>query len=429
MIRGALRSNAAAETAWALAHEGLSLVTMLAAFLLLARHLGTAGYGAYVGLYSLLAPFTAFTLSGVNLTVLEHLVREREDPVEVIASCTGVAVILGVLLTVVVLVLDAILLDGITLATSALLVSAELIVNSSNYALIGSIQAEHGFITATKVRIAGLCVRLVGLVALAATGNISLGNVAVVYFLSFLAFTACVALYVRRRGHRGALVGRPRRRHLTSTFLYGVGISAVNVQNDGDKVALNSYDLKEEAGFYGAAYRVVQLGLLPITALANATHMSFLHIDEHSNDQVGRARKLAAVSLLYAAVFGVCLLAVAPVLPFVLGDDFEDSVAVVRWLVVLVVLRGPGTFAMNGLLGLGRNRLRSIILVVSAGWSVLLYTILIPRHGWRGAATATIIAEATMLAAGWAALVWAQRVYDDDHRGGRASMPSMEVVR
>lgn len=424
MIRGALRTKAATDTVWSLAHEALSLVTMLAAFLLLARHLGTEGYGTYVGLYGLLAPFTAFTLSGVNLTVLDHLVREREDPAEVIASCTAVAVLLGGVLSIVVLVMDALLLESISLGTTALLVTAELVVNSSNFALIGGIQALHGFVPSIKVRMVGLVVRLAGLVALAATGNMTLGHLAVVYFLSFLLYTVWVALLVRRMGHGRIGAALPQRRHVSSTFLYGIGISAVNVQNDGDKVALNSYGLKEEAGFYGAAYRIVQLGLLPITALAQATHMSFLHIDEHSNNQVARAKKLAGVSLAYAVVFGACLIAASPLLPFVLGDSFEDSTGVIKWLVPLVLLRGPGTFAMNGLLGLGRNRLRSGILIANAVLSVVLYVVLIPAHGWQGAALATVIGESTMLAAGWVALVWCQRI--NDRRPQQQHTPVLE---
>lgn len=428
MIRRALATKAATDTVWSLAHEGLSLVTMLAAFLLLARHLGTEGYGAYVGLYGLLAPFTAFTLSGVNLTVLEHLVREREDPAEVIASCTAVAVLLGGVLSVFVLAMDAVLLDGINLGTTALLVSAELVVNSSSFALIGGIQATQGFVASIKVRLVGLVVRLVGLVALAATGNMTLGHLAIVYFLSFALYTGWVAMLVRGKGEANLRIAMPQRRHISSTFLYGIGISAVNVQNDGDKVALNSYGLQNEAGFYGAAYRIVQLGLLPITALAQATHMSFLHIDEHSNDQVARAKKLAGMTFVYAIVFGAVLIAVSPLLPFVLGDSFEESTGVVKWLVPLVVLRGPGTFAMNGLLGLGRNRLRSGILIANAVLSVVLYVVLIPAHGWQGAALATVIGETTMLAAGWIALVWCQRIYDRKNALARLSAPEPDVI-
>jgi O-antigen/teichoic acid export membrane protein len=426
VIRRMMRTKVATETAWSLAHEGLSLVSMLAAFLLLARHLGTDGYGSYVGLYGLLAPFAAFTLSGVNLTVLEHLVREREDPATVAASCTAVAVLLGAALSVVVLALDVVLLEGIDLATTALLVLAELVVNSSSYALVAVIQARQGFIPSIKVRLVGIVVRLAGLFVLAATDNMTLGKLAIVYFTSFACYTAWVGSVVRRNGHGGLRVGRPERRHVASAFLYGLGISAVNVQNDGDKVALNSYGLREQAGIYGAAYRIVQLGLLPISALAGSTHMSFLHIDEHDNDQVARAKKLGAVSLAYALVFGVCLVAVSPLLPHVLGDSFADAADVIPWLVPLVLLRGPGTFAMNGLLGLGRNRLRTGILLANAVWSVVLYATLIPAHGWKGAAVATVVGEATMFVAGWVALVVAQRRYDLDRADERANAPEAD---
>ena len=165
MIRRAMGSKLATETAWSLGNEGLALLAMLASFLLLARHLGTENYGSYVGLYGLLAPFTAFTLSGVSLTVLEHTVREREDAETVVRSCSTVALFLGALLSVAVVGLATVLIGGIDLVTMTLLVTAELIVNSSTFALTASIQARLGFVAAVRVRIIGHVVRLVGLAA------------------------------------------------------------------------------------------------------------------------------------------------------------------------------------------------------------------------------------------------------------------------
>ena len=412
MIPGALRSKVATETAWSLAHEGLSLITMLGSFLLLARHLGTDNYGSYVGLYGLLAPFTAFTLSGVSLTVLEHTVRGREDAGTVMRSCSSVAVVLGAALSLVVVGLGSLLIGGIPIATLGLLVTAELVVNSSTFALSASIQARLGFIAAVRVRMVGHVVRLIGLTILTLLDQMTLANFAFVYFASFAAYAVWVSILARRRGYGHGRFGAIDRHHWKSTFLYGFGISAVNAQNDGDKVALNAFDLKHDAGVYGAAYRVVQMGLLPITALVTATHMSFLDVDESSNDQLRRARRLATVAIGYALVFVAGLIVAAPLLPRLLGDSFSESTHIMPWLAPLVVLRGPGTFAMNGLLGLGRNRLRTTILVTNALFSLVLYVTLIPAYEWRGAAVATVCSEITMFVAGWIALTRCQRVYD-----------------
>ncbi len=424
MITRALKGTLATETAWSLVHEGLALVTMVTSFLLLARHLGTSGYGSYVGLYGLLAPFTAFTLSGVSMTVLEHTVREREEPGDVVRSCSSVAVLLGAVLSAVVVGLASLLIGGIDLPTMTLLVSAELIVNSSTLAMTASIQARHGFVAAVRVRIVGLFVRLVGLIALALAGEMTLTHFAVVYFASFATYALWVVYIARNRGHHGRRFGSVERRHLRSTFLYGFGISAVNVQNDGDKVALNAFNHVHDAGVYGAAYRVVQMGLLPITALVSATHVSFLSVDEAANDQYSRAKRLAALSLGYAVVFAGAMVIAAPMLPRILGDGFAEASRIMPWLVPLVVLRGPGTFAMNGLLGLGRNRLRTTILVSNSVLSVILYVTLIPRFAWRGAAVGTVISELVMFCAGWIALA---RCQARDDRTRAVTVPVVQV--
>src|SRR5262249_45698511 len=81
MIR--LLGKHSGDTFWALLDQGAALVSSTLSFLLLGRTLGASGYGAYVGLYALIGPFLAPSQSGLLLASMEHVVREREAPVEV----------------------------------------------------------------------------------------------------------------------------------------------------------------------------------------------------------------------------------------------------------------------------------------------------------------------------------------------------------
>ena len=94
----------------------------------------------------------------------------------------------------------------------------------------------------------------------------------------------------------------------------------------------------------------------------------------------------------------------------------------VRWLSPLVVLRGLTIFPLNGLMGLGKTGLRTLLLLLSAAVSMVMYIALIPLWSWKGAVAGTIIGEAGLaIAAWWLLLVYQRR---DDARIDAAAADS-----
>jgi O-antigen/teichoic acid export membrane protein len=189
-----------------------------------------------------------------------------------------------------------------------------------------------------------------------------------------------------------------------SALLYGLGLGASSAQTDADKFVLNAAHFQADAGRYGAAYRLVQVVLLPLQALVGATHVSFLQ-GRDAADPLRRAVRLSLCGLLYGVPAAALLLAIAPWVPKVLTQDFAGTSAILTLLAPVVVLRGVGAFPMNALLGLGRNGLRTRLLVGNALVSVALYAVLIPRHSWKGAVAATLVSESLLFASGWTALL------------------------
>jgi O-antigen/teichoic acid export membrane protein len=53
---------------------------------------------------------------------------------------------------------------------------------------------------------------------------------------------------------------------------------------------------------------------------------------------------------------------------------------------------------------------RSLLLLTSAGVSMVLYLSLIPSFGWKGAAAGTLVSETFLAALSWTALVHYQRL-------------------
>ena len=110
----------------------------------------------------------------------------------------------------------------------------------------------------------------------------------------------------------------------------------------------------------------------------------------------------------------IAIVLAAPLLPLVLGDEFQGSVQMTRVLSGLVLLRALSVFPLNGLLGLRRTALRTALTACGAAVSITLYFLLIPRWGWTGAATGTLIGEGSLVVAAWIALFVCQRRDDRD---------------
>ena len=183
--------------------------------------------------------------------------------------------------------------------------------------------------------------------------------------------------------------------------------------NEGDKLVLAANGLVVETGLYAAAYRIVQFGLLPVGSVIQATHARFLEHEEGLRRQhLDRALRYASLGAAYGVVFAIGISLVAPLLPVVLGDEFEESVTIVRWLSPIVLLRAVGSCSINGLMGLSKVTLRTVLLAINAAMAMVLYIVLIPRYGWEGAAIGTLVGEVLSVVMTWTALVVCQRAAD-----------------
>ncbi len=407
------------DTFWALLDQGAALVSSTLAFLLLGRTLGASGYGAYVGLYALIGPFLAPSQAGVLLAAMEHVVRDGEDPLEVARSCLSMTVLSALLWVPLLSGVGLYWIDGLPALVTFLLVGTEFLLNGTLATSVGVVQALAGFSAATRLRIIGALSRIGLLTALALAGSLTLTTLAVGQVATLGAVAAFALARVSGLLRAPARPGRIQLRHVRSVVLYGLGIGASSAQSDADKFVLTAANHQADAGRYGAAYRLMQIVQLPVSALVGATHLSFLQPQEGPNAQSRRAIRLSLIAMAYAVPAVVCLVAVAPLVPRILTREFAEATFILQLLSPVVILRGIGVFPMNGLMGLGRNALRTKLLLGNALLSLVLYAALIPSHAWRGALAATLVSELTLCASGWIALFLCER--------GRSSLARPEL--
>lgn len=410
-LRHIKENGLAGDTFWGFLHEGVALIATMTAFTLLGRSLGTAGYGDYASLYAIVGPLGNLAASGVPLALMQHVLRDREPLATTVGSCTSLTLLFGTGLAVIGILVGSLIIPTLPILTIALVIMLEFIVLPLSNIASTTIQTQAGYARATQLRTGQVLVRLTIILILHSMGNLTVASLAATHLVVSVIITGVMLqLTARHYGYRPW--PRPfRKRHAGTSVSYSIGITGITLQNDGDKATLAAYGYREETGLYSAAYRIVQFGLLPVGVLTGATHQRFLHHEEGARDQhLRRAIKYAGVTLAYGVVFMAGVLLLAPVLPRLVGEDFRDSVNMVRWLAPLVLLRGLAMFPMNALMGLGKTFMRSLLLVATAALSMVLYITLIPIWNWKGAVAGTIIGESVLAAAAWFFLLRYQRL-------------------
>ena len=404
----------AADTLWSGAHDLAQLVTALVSFLLLQQSLELEQYGAYVGFYGLVGVFGSMSYAGLGLALLQRLLGEGDDPDGALRSFLSLALMIG---------LGAIVVGGlmasawIELSTAEILfiLVAELLGVAVVFLSAILVQARAGFAAATRVKLVVIVLRLIVVVSLFVTDQLTIRNLAAGFLVSFLAYGVYLLIvHLPRHGYRVRL-GAPTGTAMRASTMFAIPMGASKLQTDGDKFLLNVFAYRADAGLYGAAYRIVQLGTLPLLALDAAAFQRFLPRGEGERGlHWRRATRMGALMVGASAFVGLAMYLVLPVLAAILiqEEEYREAVDIVPWLLFLVPLIATSNSPMNGLLGLGRVDKRMLVYLSAALVSLAGYLILIPPFSWRGAVAATFIGEVYLSVVAWSSLWYYQRRAD-----------------
>ncbi len=402
------------DTIWAGIQDLTTLIAALATFTILLSTFSTAEYGAYLGAYGVIAPLTGLAWNGVSLVALQRVLREREAPQQVASACFAILFGVGGVVGVISIGLAVVLVPTLGLVDIAGLALAELVGSAMVGVSSAFVQALKGYAAAARIRIILPILKVTVVGSLAALDELTVRNLG--FSLALVHGSVSLFLLLRTLPRLGVHLGfaRPSRAVVTTTRDFSFPILVSSVQADGDKAVLNFYGFPAIAGTYGAAFKLIQFALMPINAFDGAAFQRFLNHDPNARGQhLRRARQSATFTVPLSLVMAAALFVAAPILPAVVGDQFGDSVAMTRALLLMVPIYALTTAPMNGLLGLGKTTLRSQIYIGAAVVSVLLYVVLIPLIDWRGALIGTVVGESVIAVAGWASLVIMQRRHDN----------------
>ena len=404
-----IRQGLVKEAAWLLIAKLFNVFVQAAYFIIVARVLGPENYGSFIGvtaLGSIVFPFVAFGTE--NVLLQKVAVKPSSFPIYW-GNSLFILLINGLLLSLICLLISPrFFADQISLMTIALIIFADLIclgaIEFSTKALMSVYLAKK----TSQLIVFATCGKLLAALSLATFfAHPSIETWAVLYTISH-AIIAILAITIVNR-----LVGSPKPKFasliatIKQGFFFSIGISAHNINANLDKTMLASMAGLQATGIYGSAYRFIDVGNVPITSLFGASYTRFFKYGESGiNSTLKFAKKLLPYLAVYSVVCFVGYHVFAPLIPYILGAEYQDAIPALLWLSPLPAILAFQLLAADTLTGAGYQRSRSMIETSAAVLNLGLNIWLIPRYSWKGAAWATIASDSCRMVCLWVIVFW-----------------------
>ena len=400
-----LKSSSLARNAgWMLLGQGLGLISQALYFVFLARLLGTAEYGVYAGTFAFVSLVGHYSALGSDTVFVRYVSGNRKD---FGAYWGNILILISGLSLVVAYLLHLVVAHWVLNPASASIVFPAAI--GMSFCNQIALAAGRVFQTYEQLRITASMnlltnvLRLIAAVLMVAALHHATARQWVLASLcvSFIGAMVAAATVSIRLGLPKFQLGLIRKHAVEVQYSFSQSTSSV--YNDLDKTMLSHYGLNIENGIYSMAYRGVEIASIPIFSLRDAA-VPRLFVQGAKGIQhsyaLGRALLNRAVWLGLAVAAGIFLL--APIIPYVAGHGFAQSVNALRWLCLIPFFRSIHQMTGAAFTGAGLQRYRTTTQCIAAGANFALNLWLIPLHGWLGAAWASLLTDGGLGIMNWA---------------------------
>jgi O-antigen/teichoic acid export membrane protein len=394
------RSSLVRNALWSLGGNGIRLFLQAAYFIIIARALGVAQYGAFVGAVALMALVTPFSSWGTGFILIKNVVRDRQRFTHYWGAAFCLTITAGIVLVVLVMAASRLIWS------KSLPLTVLVLVGISDIIFVRILELAAQAFTAIELlrRNSELYIVLSVLRTAAAVVFTMLvpartaATWAFLYMISaFVASVYGVVIIIRTFGVP-RWSARLSYAEFKEGFYFAIAQVSQTIYNDIDKTMLVRFSGVDATGIYGAAYRIVDVSFAPVAALVYA---AFPRLLRQGNTGLSGAVQLAKRLIPFSAVYGLLcaglLYALAPSLPAFLGKSFGPAALALRWLSPLVFIKSIHYFLADSLTGAGFQGLRTSIQLGVVAANVLLNLWLIPPYSWEGAAWASLASDGLLL--------------------------------
>lgn len=374
----------------------LTKAASLAFYIVMARQLGSAGFGEYMFALSLVVLLTSLAGFGTDGLLTREVARDRHELHRLFWNSIALKCVLGIGLTGVAVLVSqagdyrpAVSVAVVLLGLGTLLEQLAKTIGATFLAYDDLRPVAAGLIVQRFTTAAfGIAALLAGAKVVPVAG-IYLGGAA-------LGLTyAAVAL--RRHG----IVPRrevsfARARAITAQAApFGLMVIFSTIIFRIDATILSLYKGADAVGLYSAAYRALESTLFIPYAIQDAIFPSVSRLTQTSTPTLKSVYEggLKAIVLLTVPIGGVFLLFGGPILEILYGSDYRQAETAIHWLGGAAVFYGV-SLASTMLLA-AQRRTRELAWTVGSVmvFNIVLNLIVIPRYSLAGAAAVTTITE------------------------------------
>lgn len=362
--------------------------------LMLSRYLGAEGLGRYTLAFSFLYLFSAIAPLGLGAIITRDGARDRAQLQRILNNSLALGTMAALISTGIMSALgyfseyDLGTRQGIILLSLALVPctiglfqdSAFIALERMDYLALGTF-VEYVIKVGLGIVFLLLGYGLNSILILAVVGRI-VGCVISAMLLRRLGFSTRWA--IDRETNRKLL-------KLAPTFLL-IGIFATLYWRI-DIFMLSKLQPVEQVGYYGAAWRILELAMVLPQSLCLALYPQ---ISASALSNLDQLRKIGSVAMRYLfaisipAAIGVTLLA-EPILKLLYGEGFRAAANTLTILILTLIPYGVVRYHAYVLVGANRQRIDLTLNIVMSLLNIGLNLVLIPKYGHLGAAIATFI--------------------------------------
>lgn len=397
-------NSLARDTLWTILAKGISILLQGIYFVILARVLGVQKYGAFVSVTALIAIFAPFASWGSDHILVKNVSRNRSLFAQYWGNALSIILLSGfVLLTFVLLSFSAFLPPTIPFLVIFFVAISDLLFAIISRTASKAFQAVQRLDITAMLSILPSLTRIMAALCLATFfSEPGIVTWAGLYMIGTFVAAVVSLLFVHYRLGKPKLALERIRRELLPGFYFSASMSSLSIYNHIDKTMLAKLSTLEATGIYASAYRLIEVSFVPISSVVFASYPNFFKQGAKGiRGSVNFARKLLPMGVAYSLATGIAILIFAPIIPYVLGEEYATAVGALRLLALLPFLKCLHTFAGNTLTGADLQGFRTAMQASTAVFNVLANLWLIPIYSWKGAAWSTLASEGLLALGSW----------------------------
>lgn len=380
--------------AYLLMAEAVTKIFGIGLVILLARHLGAAGFGTYSFVLTVAFMAGGFIDFGTSLAYVSRIAASKELTAPYLQSILPLKCLLaGATLSILLVVAIPLNRDVGLIGLAGLFVALEMI--NESLKVVFRAHERLGFEAASQ---ALQRVTLFFAIAIGVAAGASLHGILFLYAVSAAVGLSWTLRFVRRFGKAGFRIDPEQwLRFLRTGLPYFLLGFFVLVYYRVDTFMLGLMKSDREVGFYAAAYQfVLALGFVP-SIIVRTVLPRFAALADRPPERRSLYRRVLCLSMAGGGLVSIVIaMAAAPLIDILYGPSFAPSVAALRVLIGSFFLICSSTVTSYLVMALGHESYAAKVAAFGAVVNVLLNLALIPSFSIMGAAVATVATEAVI---------------------------------